>query len=224
MRFLFDESVYRLGVRGAYFDIRGMQNRPSEDLDVKAFVSGQLALIPRDLDKSPDLRGFAELHAAVSPRLRKLSASPENLLTFFRTRGDIPRVNGIVDVYNAVSVASGLAVGAHDLAYVVGDIELRLTRGDEPFWPLGAAEPARIRAGEYAYIDNANELLCRLEVRQVEKTKIRQETRDAFFIVQGHHGIDDAFIERTAVRLAEECRRLFGGEIEALHPQRLFAK
>jgi len=223
MRFIFNQSVYDLGVRGAYFNIRGLRNRLSDDPDVKAVVATQLASIPSDLENSSTLRGFVELHAAISPRLRKVPASPEALLTLFRAKNDIPRVNGIVDVYNAVSVASGLAVGAHDLAHVVGDIELRLTRGAERFWPLGAAEPARIRAGEYAYVDGANEILCRLEVRQVEKTKIGPETRDAFFIVQGHHGIDEALIGRTAIKLAETCQRLFGGEIEALHPQKLLA-
>jgi DNA/RNA-binding domain of Phe-tRNA-synthetase-like protein len=55
-------------------------------------------------------------------------------------------------------------------------------------------------------------------VRQVEKTKIVLDTRDVFFIVQGHRGIDSAAIEQTADVLATACLSLFGGTIEPMYP------
>jgi hypothetical protein len=126
MRFIFTKEVYELGVRGAYFNIRGMCNLTCANPRVRAFVESQLPLVPHDLEGSATLRGFAELHATVSTRPNKLVAAPASLLALFRRKKDIPRVNGIVDVYNAVSLASGLAIGAHDLAQIDGDIELRL--------------------------------------------------------------------------------------------------
>jgi DNA/RNA-binding domain of Phe-tRNA-synthetase-like protein len=218
MRFIFTEQVYDLGVRGAYFNIRGMCNLTSTDPRVRAFVESQLLLVPHDLEGSATLQGFAELHATVSTRPDKLVAAPASLLVLFRRKKDIPRVNGIVDVYNAVSLVSGLAIGAHDLARVDGNIELRLTQGSETFWPLGASSFSRVAAGEYAYVDASNAILCRLEVRQVEKTKIILDSRDVFFIVQGHRHIDSAAIERTAEVLATACLNLFGGTIERLYP------
>jgi DNA/RNA-binding domain of Phe-tRNA-synthetase-like protein len=197
MRFVFTKSVYDLGVRGVYYNMRLMRNVQSTDSRVRAFVERQLSSVPNEMETSDTLRGFSELHAAISGRAAKLVASRIALLALFRAKKDIPRINGTVDVYNAVSVASGLAIGAHDLAHVDGDIELRLTHGGETFWPLGALNSVRVPAGEYAYVDASNEILCRLEVRQVEKTKIGLDSRDVFFIVQGHHGVDVASMQRT---------------------------
>lgn len=218
MKFTFDDRVRALGVRGVYFTVRGMTNRASDDAEVRAFVAERLAAVPPDLESSAMLQGFAEVHAKLPKRPKKVKAASAGLLAFYRARGDLPRVNGIVDVYNAVSLATGLAVGAHDLGAVTGDIALRLTDGSEGFWPIGAPEPSRVPAGEYAYVDGANDVLCRLEVRQVEKSKITASSRDVFFIVQGHDRVDPSAIAAGAASLAEACRRLFGGAHEALYP------
>jgi len=218
MKFVFEQQVYDLGVRGTYFNIRQMCNLPSDDARIRAFVDDQLASVPDDMESSAPLVGFNSLHAAVSKRPDKLSASPVGLLAFFRAKRDIPRINGIVDVYNVISVSTGIAIGAHDLSHVSGDIELRLTKGDEAFWPLGSPKAAKVPAGEYSYVDSSNEILCRLEVRQVEKTKITSDSRDVFFIVQGHDSMDPALIATAGKRLSSACQALFGGQLEPLYP------
>lgn len=218
MKFVFADSVYALGVRGIYFNLRGIANLPSSDPRVRQFVEQQLSLVPADLERSDVIVGFSDLHSAVSKRPDKLISSPVGLLSFFRAHRDIPRINGIVDVYNAISVASGIAIGAHDLAQVDGDIELRFTKGDEYFVPLGAGKVVRVPAGEYAYVDSKNEVLCRLEVRQVEKTKITLDSQDVFFIVQGHQRVDPSKIEGTAKALVASCQEIFGGDLQPLYP------
>src|SRR5215469_1748507 len=219
MKFFFADEVHALGVCGMYFNIRAMRNLPSDDPRVRNFVIERLRTISPDSETKLRLDAFSELHSRISGRYRKLKAAPVGLFDFFREREDIPRVNGIVDVYNAVSLSTGLAVGAHDLAHVAGDIHLRLTTGFENFWPLGAAAAARVFAGEYAYIDSANDVLCRLEVRQVEKTKITLKTESVFFIVQGHHHTDQIFITHAGTALAIACTDIFGGQIEYLYPE-----
>lgn len=216
-RFYFDPAVYDLGVRGVYFIIRGMTNRSGSDADIAGFVASQLTAVPPGFENTPIFDGYAALHAKVAHRPKKLKAAPQVLLQYFRKTGDIPRINGIVDVYNAISLASGLALGAHDLTYVTGNIRLSLTAGTESFHPIGG-EPTTIPTGEYAYSDAANDILCRLEVRQVEKTKITPESQNIFFIVQGHNGIAPTHITATAERLADQCRRFFGGTTEQLYP------
>jgi DNA/RNA-binding domain of Phe-tRNA-synthetase-like protein len=217
MRFRLHEAVFRLGVRGVYFNIRGMRNVDSTYPDVHQLVADQLRRVPSSLESSDIIKGFSDLHARVSTKATKLRASSESLLMYFRARQGLPRINGIVDAYNAISVRSGVAVGAHDLRAVAGDIDLRLTCGDETFWPLGAKEAAKVPAGEYAYVDSGNEILCRLEVRQVEKTKITLESTDVFFIVQAHEQVPMAVIEAAAADLQHACLGLFGGRIEPLN-------
>jgi DNA/RNA-binding domain of Phe-tRNA-synthetase-like protein len=217
MKFIFHDEVYEIGVRGAYYRITGMRNSPSTHPEILEFVDTQLSAVSEDREYLVALRGFTDLHAAVSRRPDRLVTAPASLLAFYQRQRDIPRINGIVDVYNAVSLRSGLAIGAHDLQHVAGNIELKLTTGNENFWPIGASQASRVASGEYAYIDGSNDILCRLEVRQVEKTKITLESRDVFFIVQGHKHMETSDIQRSAVFLATSSVRLFGGHIKPLY-------
>ena len=218
MKFFFSDETYKLGIRGSYFSILGMRNRPSTDEEVQSVVAELISHLSENASVSAEASGFGELHAKVSTRPDKLKASPLGLLQFFVAHGDIPRINGIVDVYNAISLKTMLAVGAHNRKQVEGDVTLRLANGSEAFWPLGAKKRAKTVAGEYAYIDDANDILCRLEVRQVEKTKITIDTTDIFYIVQGHHQFPDNAIEDGARELADKSIALFGGELVHHYP------
>lgn len=71
-------------------------------------------------------------------------------------------------------------------------------------------------AGEYAYCDDGNEVICRMEARQVEKTKVQDKTTNVFFIVQGNEETPEDDIKSTAQRLAELITRFLGGRYEAL--------
>src|SRR5262249_36366177 len=132
------------------------------------------------------LQGFRQLHEAVGRSNRKYVSSAENLLKVLLQTGQLPHVNLLVDIYNLVSVKTRLSLGAHDVSAIRGNVSLRLTTGEERFWPLGADAPKPVGPGEYAYVDDQNNMLCRLEVRQGDSTKITLGTREGFYIVQGN--------------------------------------
>lgn len=214
-------DVLALGVRGAYFTLGGVSNREADpafdelrDETLTAILSD---LSPEKIKNDPILRGFRGLHEAVGRSNRKNVASPENLLNMLLRQGRLPRVNLLVDVYNLISVKFRLALGAHDLARVTGNIHLRMTTGGEGFWPLGAAEPKFVEAGEYAYVDDGNDIICRLEVRQVEKTKVTLDTRECFYIVQGNALTDDHHLKAATEELLALTKRFCGGEERMLH-------
>jgi len=130
------------------------------------------------------LEGFRALHEAVHRSNRRYVSSPENLWNHFNADGRLPSINPVVDIYNLVSLESLLALGAHDVDRIEGDVRLGITSGGEHYHPLGAPGPKQVGAGEYAYIDGGNDIICRMEVRQVEKTKISSSTTNCFYIVQ----------------------------------------
>ena len=114
------------------------------------------------------LAGFRDLHTKVGRSNRDYVASPEGLRWLYLERNRFPHINLIVDIYNLISLKTGLALGAHDIDKVKGNITLRLTKGDEIFIPLGKKEPSPIFPGEYSYVDDDNNVICRMEVLQVE--------------------------------------------------------
>jgi DNA/RNA-binding domain of Phe-tRNA-synthetase-like protein len=214
-------SVLHLGVRGVYFRMTGLKNRQSDnefDRVWSASIEAILAsLSPEFIEHDAELRGFRSLHEAIKRSNKSNVASPENLLNLLLRRKALPRINLLVDIYNLVSLESRLAIGAHDIAKIVGDVSLRLTDGSEKFWPLGAAENKTISQGEYAYIDSSNDMICRLEVRQVEKTKVELSSTDCFYIVQGSSATESGVLDRTRERLALLTQKFCGGEMEVLH-------
>jgi len=163
------------------------------------------------------LQGFRDLHSKVGRSNREYSASPEVLLRLFLEKGRFPRINTVVDIYNLISLKTRLALGAHDISKVRGNITLRLTKGDETFIPLGKSEPVKVPAGEYSYIDDGNNIICRLEVLQVEPTKITLESKDIFLIVQGNPNTNNDYIKRGLDEVLKLIVKFCGGEFILLN-------
>jgi methionyl-tRNA synthetase len=221
IRFTFADNVRQLGVTGAYLTLTGLANRERHP-EFEAWQAAVLAEVRAALDgvslpEDPVLAGFRELHTAVGASNRKNLSSPENLLRHLLKTGTLPSVNLLVDIYNTVSVRSRLALGAHDLAAIDGNVSLRLTNGRERYLPLGAPGPEPVRAGEYAYVDDGDDIICRLEVRQVEKTKVTLGTTACFYIVQGNRSTSPATIRAATDELVDLTTRWCGGEVHILY-------
>lgn len=163
------------------------------------------------------LQGFRDLHTSFGFSNRTFIASPENLLENSSRTGQLPAVNLLVDIYNTVSIKTRLALGAHDLSRISGNIHLRITDGTEGYWPLGAQEKKDVRPGAYAYIDDNNDVICMLEVRQVEKTKVSVETKECFYIIQGNALTDDKYLQLATEELISLTKKFCGGEERYLY-------
>lgn len=133
MKFHFHDEVKRLGVNGAYFIIDNMKNcKSAAEFDIikdAYFQSSDAEAISQKIANSEILRGFRELHANVGCIGKKFVSAPENLMAYFAGHKSLPGINLIVDIYNYVSLKSELAIGAHDISAIDGDIHLRLTNG-----------------------------------------------------------------------------------------------
>lgn len=173
--------------------------------------------IGQDYKTDSVLQGFRILHEKIKRSNRKYPASPEELVRLFIETGRFPRINLLVDIYNLVSLKTRLALGAHDIGKVIGNITLRLTNGTEKFIPLGSKELLAVPSGEYSYIDDGNNIICRMEVLQVEPTKIIMDTTDVFLIVQGNYNTDDVYIKSGAKEVLNLINQYCGGIITSLN-------
>lgn len=89
----------------------------------------------------------------------------------------------------------------------------------ERFVPIGQSEPVQNSPHEYSYCDDANEVLCRLEIRQVEKTKVDEQTKNVFYIVQGNEATDNDLLLTTARKIVDETIRYCGGKGRIIIPK-----
>jgi DNA/RNA-binding domain of Phe-tRNA-synthetase-like protein len=211
-------QVIALGIRGICFAATNLQNSASspEFEALAAPILREIASNPDDSQTDPILAEFRRLHQDVGAHPKKDVASPQTLLKIVRRSGQLPKINLLVDIYNLVSVETRLSLGAHDLSRITGNVTLRLTEGTERFVPLGMTDPIPVRKGEYCYIDDAPDILCRLEVRQADKTKTGPETRDAMIMIQGNRATNAACIQACYERLTSLIQKFCGGEFREL--------
>lgn len=218
--FFIDDAVRALGVRGAFAVLTDLDNATVDTIALEAWRQELAADLraqigPGFVERDPVLAGFRALHDAVGRSNRRFPSSAEALVELFLRKSLVPVINPLVDVYNGVSLLTRLSLGAHDLAHVRGDITLRLTRGEERFVPLGGVEPVAVSAGEYCYVDASGDVLCRLEHRQCEHTKVTPSTTACFYIVQGNAHTPRDLVDSTLDRLVRLTHRFCGGRLQA---------
>lgn len=221
MSFDMSTAVLALGLKCAVFTLGNIHNSDSdrEFEEIKAQVIKDI-LADLSFEKivaDPVLRGFRQLHESVGRSNKRYVSSSETLLKVLLQTGQLSHVNLLVDIYNLVSVKTRLSLGAHDVSAICGKIHLRLTTGEERFWPLGSASLKPVGLGEYAYVDDENNILCRLEVRQGEQTKITLDTTECVCIVQGNPATESEYIRVATEELIALIKRFCGGQERMLY-------
>lgn len=221
LKFIITNEASILGIKVLTARLTGVKNEKSTT-ELDQYIKSELDRIKeywrnRNYEEDEILLGFRDLHTQVGRSNRDYPASPEILLKSLLERDRFPRINGIVDIYNLVSVKTRLALGAHDINCMNGNITLRITQGNENFLPLGATKSVSIPAGEYSYVDDENNIICRLEVLQTEATKITLDTKDVFLIIQGNPNTTTAYIEQGAREVIDLILKFCGGKYTYLN-------
>ncbi len=221
LSFTISDAVNNLGLKGTYLVFKNLENRAFdnnfENLKSKILESFVNHLSKDFIKANKILEGFRILHKKVDRSNRKHISSPENIILYIIRYGTIPHINLIVDIYNLISAKYLLALGAHDISFITGNIHLRITEGSENFIPLGMQSPKLISPGEYSYIDDDNDIICRMEVRQVEKTKVVLNTKECFYIIQGNEKTANDYIEKVSDELIQTTKKFCGGEERILY-------
>ena len=98
----------------------------------------------------------------------------------------LPRVNWLVDLYNAVSVRHTLPVGGEDLARFEGRIRLVRATGGEPFDTVKDGQPANDppAPGEVVWADDRGVTCRRWNWRQGTRTRLTETSTEALFLLE----------------------------------------
>jgi DNA/RNA-binding domain of Phe-tRNA-synthetase-like protein len=145
---------------------------------------------------------------------RKFPSSIESLLRRAFKGGDPPRINPLVDFYNAVSLRHVVPAGGFDLEEIDETLELRLTRAEDAFHPLDGSAPESVGEGEVAYASGAEILTRHFVYKQSRKALLDDSTTSLFLVsevlgeVEAGGGVANAVLEDFARGLL----RHFGAE------------
>lgn len=144
------------------------------------------------LSAHPDIARWREVYSSMGAKPSKYRSSLEALIRRVVKGQELWNVSSVVDCYNCASVATLLAMGAHDTAKVDGVISLRYGRAGEKFLPLGAGgEEIGVDPRQIVYADESKICCWLWNHRDTRQASVAGETREAVFI------IDSAFTPRT---------------------------
>jgi DNA/RNA-binding domain of Phe-tRNA-synthetase-like protein len=165
-------------------------NGPSVDLSVPS--------APLD---HPHLVAWREAFRAFGAKPKRYQCSAEALIRRASSGDGLPRINRLVDLYNAVSVQWAVPVGGEDIDRVVGTVRLRFATGDEPF---DGGEPPK--PGEVVWADEAGVTCRRWNWRQGRRTRLELETTRAYFLFDALPEFDDASLAGAMDDLSSSLR------------------
>ena len=220
MKFIVDDKVKDLGIKILGLKIEGVDNNTT-NLEFEKWRENKIKeLIKKykdyDIKNDKVIEGFYELHQEVGvPRRKNLPAS-ENLIKLLIKREDLVHINKAVDIYNIISIDSKLCLGAHDIDKVSGNVYLKITDGSENFIPLGSEESETIENGEYSFVDDDNDVICWLDIRQVDKTKVTENSNNILYLIIGNKENTYEELEKVANEIIKITTRYCGGRATIL--------
>lgn len=220
MKFIVDEKVKELGVKILAFKIEAIDNISITEEFENWRESKIKELIEKykdyDIKSDKVIEGFYELHQAVGvPRRKNLPAS-ENLIKLLTKREELVHINKAVDIYNIISIDSKLCLGAHDIDKVSGNVNLKITDGTENFIPLGSEEKKPVKQGEYSFVDDDNDVICWLDIRQVDKTKVTENSKNVLYLVIGNKENTYEELEMVTNEIITITTKFCGGKATVL--------
>jgi DNA/RNA-binding domain of Phe-tRNA-synthetase-like protein len=176
-------------VRVAIFSVSEVTKRRSKEFQ-KAIDAVIEKLNIAEMLKSPIFKEYKKFYKAV-----EMDGLPpaEHLLKLIEKSGMLPNINKVVDCYNVVSAETMLSIGAHDLAHINGNIQFRYTDGTEKYTPLGKNETEKVAKGEYACLDD-EKILCRMDLKQCDETKVGENTKNFIVYVQGNSATSEEYV------------------------------
>ncbi len=134
----------------------------------------------------------------------------EHLIILAKKNKMLPNINTVVDCYNLVSAETFLSIGAHDCAHIKGDVIFKITDGSEKYTPLGERNQIKVSGGEYACTDN-EKILCRMDVKQCEETKITKDTKKFIVYIQGNKCAEHNYLHKVLERVCALIKEICGG-------------
>jgi len=206
-----EEDVKRLGINAFGAVINGVK--------VKKKHEG-LEKFKRTVKINPEseiINAYKELYKKVGA---EVNSSIEYLNRIVQENKRLPTINTVVDSYNLVIVKRHVNAGAHDLRKIIGNPRLKIitTENKQTYIPLGQNQEEKIKSGEFACVDDKH-VLCRLDVKQGEHTKIDKSTKNVFVYVQGNLKTSDEYLKEALKEICDNIIKFCGGTYHVIQAE-----
>lgn len=166
---------------------------------------------PEELKAEPIIKGYRLVmqNAGINPN--KFVNSMEAMMKRVLKGGQLPTINSLVDLCNAISIEKQVSLGGHDLADIKDDLSVGFTKGSEKFLPFGAEEYEVVEAGELVFTSGEVVQTRKWVWRQSELGKMTLDTKDVFFQLVGFDDSPESPLIKALNSLEEVLEKKFKG-------------
>ncbi|GAA1039699.1 phenylalanine--tRNA ligase beta subunit-related protein [Virgisporangium ochraceum] len=175
--------------------------------DVSAAVASHTAtasarLAGGPLAEFPEIQAWRRAFARMGLKPTQYRCASEALLRRLSKEGAVARINPLVDLCNAVSMAYAVPVAALDLDRVDGDLEVRYAEGTEVYETF-AGDTEHPEPGEVSFVDSAGRAHARRWTnRQSGYSAVRASTSNVLIVAEALHAGARADVEGLVGALA----------------------
>ncbi|MET7377278.1 phenylalanine--tRNA ligase beta subunit-related protein [Streptomyces sp. NPDC005526] len=205
-------------------EAHGLVNGPSTEAS-SALLDDAARRLAARLDgraphEDPHVTAWRAAYTAFGAKPSRTRNSAEALARRALSEAGLPRINALVDLYNAVSVAHLVPVGGEDLDRIQGGMRLVRATGDEEFATVadGAESIEHPDAGEVVWCDGAGVTCRRWNWRQGPRTRLTERTTSALFLLESLAPMPVAEVEAAAAELAELLEKFSPGARITVRP------
>ncbi|MGW0613735.1 B3/B4 domain-containing protein [Streptomyces sp. NPDC002788] len=207
-------------------EAHGLVNGPSTDAS-SALLDGAAGRLAARLDgraphEDPHMVAWRETYTAFGSKPSRTRNSAEALARRALSEAGLPRINLLVDLYNAVSVAHLIPVGGEDADRVEGGMRLVRATGQEDFVTVAGGEEAveHPDAGEVVWCDDQGVTCRRWNWRQGPRTRLTERTTSGIFLLESMAPMPVAEVAAAAGELAELLAKFSpGADIDVRAPE-----
>ncbi|MFE9868907.1 B3/4 domain-containing protein [Streptomyces sp. NPDC005506] len=198
-------------------EARGLVNGESNE-DSSALLDDATRRLVARLDgraphEDPHVAAWRDTYTAFGAKPSRTRNSAEALARRALTDAGLPRINLLVDLYNAISVAHLIPVGGEDPDRIKGAMRLVRSTGQEPFRTVAGGDESveHPEPGEVVWCDDEGVTCRRWNWRQGVRTRLTEESVNALFLLESLAPMTIGELEAAGAELAESLEKLSPG-------------
>ncbi|MGW6567758.1 B3/B4 domain-containing protein [Streptomyces sp. NPDC054975] len=198
-------------------EAHGLVNGPSDEASSALLDDAARRLAERLDGRTPEqdahIAAWRAAYTAFGAKPSRTRNSAEALARRALADGGLPRINRLVDAYNAISVAHLVPAGGEDLDRIQGGMRLVRAVGDEPFVTVAGGEETveHPEPGEIVWCDETGVTCRRWNWRQGPRTRIDDTTVNAIFLLESLAPMTREELLTAGAELTESLEKLSPG-------------
>lgn len=158
----------------------------------------------------PEIQAWRRVYSEMGLQPTQVRCAAEALLRRLRQDGQVPKVNPLVDLCNAVSVHAAAPIAVFDCARVAWPLSVAHARGDEEFLTF-SGEVEHPAEAEVVFVDAARRAHARKWAhRQSSSSAVSASTESVLIVIEAFHEGASSTVASALGWLDEAFSRLPG--------------